>query len=195
MKNIFLISFIFTLIFCKSQQVYPLHTDDKMDLPSGSYFKDLNGELNPYIGLWKGDWNGKTVYLQLKKIKYLSGNVTDPHYIYWDMIVGERKIINADGSISIDRITNFDDLKSEFRGIYKKFDASQSPQIKFYPKNMCGKGANLDVVFLDAGKTQMSLHFSYIPNAISSSCPYYNSVMQGGEFPMNFPVDIVLTKQ
>ncbi|WP_051289127.1 DUF6705 family protein [Chryseobacterium daeguense] len=74
--------------------------DYKDDVPNGAYYKDLNNELDKYVGLWKGNWNGKTVYLELKKVKtFSSGN----NSYYRDRILGERKIISATGSVEIDR--------------------------------------------------------------------------------------------
>ncbi|MDR2206697.1 MAG: hypothetical protein LBE36_11160 [Flavobacteriaceae bacterium] len=46
---------------CLAQE-YPL--DYKDNVPNGAYYKDFNGEMNKYIGLWKGTWDGKTVYLE-----------------------------------------------------------------------------------------------------------------------------------
>jgi len=193
MKKIFSIITILLSSLLFSQQVYSLNANGA-DAPNNSYFKDLNGELNPYIGLWKGNWNGKIVFLELKKQKYFLG--INGKGIYKDMILGERKIVNTNSIIEVDKITNFDNNQfHEFSGIHKKFDSSQSPQLYFAPDNMCGKTANLDVTFLNAAKTQMSLHLIYNPSTIDDTCPYYNSVIQGNDFPINFPKDIVLTKQ
>ncbi|WP_326981196.1 hypothetical protein VUJ46_13080 [Chryseobacterium sp. MYb264] len=61
---------------------------------------------------------------------------------------------------------------------------------------MCNKTANVDITFLDAQKTQMKLHYEYNPHGIDESCPYYNQIMvQGQDWPFNFPKDIILTKQ
>ncbi|SHM87617.1 hypothetical protein SAMN05444360_12030 [Chryseobacterium carnipullorum] len=72
MKKIFSIITILLSSLLFSQQVYSLNANGA-DAPNNSYFKDLNGELNPYIGLWKGNWNGKIVFLELKKQKYFLG--------------------------------------------------------------------------------------------------------------------------
>lgn len=194
MKKIILITFILFSALIYSQQVYPLSTEDKVNFPNGSYFKDLDGELDPYVGLWKGSWNGKTLYLELKKIKHTFDTPNDPHIIYTDRILGERKIIEADGTISIDRITNFDIQKPEFYGINSKFSNPNQKQL-YFVTGVCGITADLDVTFLDTAKTQMSLHFIYRPGYLDESCQYYNSMQQGNEPPLNFPKDIVLTKQ
>ncbi|MDR2206698.1 MAG: hypothetical protein LBE36_11165 [Flavobacteriaceae bacterium] len=39
------------------------------------------------------------------------------NYVYRDMILGERKIIASNGTVEIDRITNFDYESPEFMGI------------------------------------------------------------------------------
>lgn len=192
MKNIFLIVItLFSSLFF-SQQIYPL-TTNVSEVPNGSYIKDLDGEYNLYIGLWKGNWDGKIIYLKFKIVKDSSlGN----HFYYKDRLFGERKIVESNGSISVDRISNFDDNKyHEFSGINKKFSDPSQKQLYFSPNNMCGKTANMDITFLDAAKTQMSLHLIYNPSTIDDSCPHYNSVMQGNDFPINFPKDIVLLKQ
>lgn len=193
MKNIFtIVSLIISLSLYS--QTYPLHTEGKIDKPSGSYFKDLDGELDPYIGLWKGSWNGKILYMKFKKIKHTLDSPNDPHIIFTDRILGERKVIEADGTVSIDRISTFDNQNAEFNGINFKFSDPSQKQF-YFVTGICGKTANLDITFLDAAKTQMSLHLIYNPSTIDDSCPYYNSVMQGNDFPINFPKDIVLIKQ
>ncbi len=193
MKNILLIILVIFSNLTYSQQTYPLHYEGKSDVANGSYFKDLDGELDPYVGLWKGDWNGKTVFLYLKKIKYYNGSNGDGYF--QDRILGERKIIGSNGVVEIDRISNFDLQFPEFTGIDFKFSNPSQSQLYFVPKNMCGKTANLDITFLNPEKTQISLHFIYRPSYIDESCPYFNSVMQGNDYPINFPKDIVLTKQ
>ncbi|SHM87546.1 hypothetical protein SAMN05444360_12027 [Chryseobacterium carnipullorum] len=191
MKKIFSIITILLSSLLFSQQVYSLNANGA-DAPNNSYFKDLNGELDLYVGLWKGNWMGKTLYIQFKKVKYFVG--TNGEGIYQDRILGERKVIEANGIVSIDRIANFDNQKPQFKGINFKFSNPSQKQI-YFVTGICGKTANLDVTFLDNAKTQMSLHLIYNPSTIDDTCPYYNSVIQGNDFPINFPKDIVLTKQ
>ena len=186
MKNIILIIALLSinLISC---QVYPLNDKNKSDVPSGSYFKDLDGELNKYVGLWKANWNGKTIYLELKKIKYQMDN------IYIDRILGERKIIASNGTVEIDRITNFDSQNPEFRGMSKSIKPPGRDRLIFFPRNMCRKQATLDITNFTG--TQMTLHFEYLPSVIDENCVHNAYVDQYGDFPVNFPKDITLTKQ
>ena len=63
----------------------------------------------------------------------------------------------------------------------------------FYPKNMCNKGATLDITNFTG--TQMTLHFEYEPSFYDTNCVHNAYVQQYGDYPMNFPKDITLTKQ
>lgn len=58
--------FIFGIISCKAQQVYPLNTSWD-DVPTGSYFKDLNNELAQFVGTWKANYSDKSITLIITK--------------------------------------------------------------------------------------------------------------------------------
>lgn len=188
MKNIII---IITLILSQLylSQDYPL--DYKDDVPNGAYYKDTYNELNKYVGVWKANWNGKTLYLDLRKLKHKLGNNSD--YVYRDMIMGERKIINSNGTVEIDRISNFGSDGTEFNGIGKSIKPAGRDRLFFYPRNMCRKQATLDITSFTGN--QMTLHFEYLPSAIDENCVHNAYIDQHGDFPINFPKDITLTKQ
>ncbi|MFP3834221.1 DUF6705 family protein [Chryseobacterium sp. SIMBA_028] len=193
MKKIVIILLLACVNLIFAQQVFPLNTP-KVDTPNGAYYKDLDGELNQYVGTWKGNWEGKILFLELRKVKK-KYPLIDGNY-FTDKIVGERKIISSSGMVEVDRIANFDEISSEFSGMFgQKKDYSQK-FLLFQPKDMCNKTANININFINVQKTQMRLEFKYNPNGINESCKYYNDIMvEGKSFPMNFPKDIVLTKQ
>ncbi|WET49900.1 hypothetical protein PYS58_01965 [Chryseobacterium indologenes] len=191
MKNLFLIIVMLLSFSCKAQE-YPLNTDPG-EIPSNAYLKDMNNELDKYVGVWKGSWDGKTLYIQLKKLKHYSSIPGDTHPYYVDVIFGERKVVAADGTIEIDRITNFDEQGPEIRGIFSSLRNGNWKRLYFSPKNMCGKRAALDITSF-AGN-QMTLHFEYMPSIYKEDCIHNAYVEQHGDFPINFPKDIVLTKQ
>ncbi|WP_407485231.1 DUF6705 family protein [Elizabethkingia miricola] len=189
MKQIFLIIIAVVFSTLYNAQEYPLNTSAG-DIPDNAYLKDTNNELNKYVGLWKGTWNGKTLYLDLRKIKtYSKGN----HPFFKDEILGERKIISANGIVEIDRMTNFDTEAPEFRGVGISLKNGNWKRIYFYPKDMCGKQASLDITSFT--ETQMTLHFEYLPSFYDSNCKHNAYVDQYGDFPINFPKDITLTRQ
>jgi len=191
MKNLFLIIITVLSFSCKAQE-YPLNTDPS-DIPNNAYLKDTNNELDKYVGLWKGNWNGKTLYIEFKKIKTYSSIPGDTHPYYKDRILGARKVIAADGTIEIDKITNFSNTEPEFTGISGSLRNGNWKRLYFYPQNMCGKSAALDIT--DFTGTQMTLHLEYMPSIYKEDCIHNNYVDQHGDFPINFPKDIVLTKQ
>ncbi|HBV13799.1 DUF6705 family protein [Chryseobacterium carnipullorum] len=191
MKNIFLIALSIITISCNAQ-IYPLDTSPS-DIPNNAYIKDTNNELDKYVGLWKGIWSGKTLYLELKKVKTSSSIPGDTHPYYKDRIIGERKVIGSNGTVEIDRISNFDNEGAEFSGIGVSLKNANWKRLYFYPKNMCRKTATLDITSFTGN--QMTLHFEYLPSIIDSNCQHNAYVDQYGNFPINFPKDIVLTKQ
>ncbi|WP_223608230.1 DUF6705 family protein [Chryseobacterium sp. OSA05B] len=191
MKNLFLIIITVLSFSCKAQE-YPLNTDPS-DIPNNAYLKDTNNELDKYVGLWKGTWNGKTLYIEFKKLKHYSSIPGDTHPYYTDVIFGERKVISASGTVEVDRITNFDNQGPEIRGIFSSLKNGNWKRLHFSPKNMCGKSAALDIT--DFTGNQMTLHFEYMPSIYKEDCIHNSYVDQHGDFPINFPKDIVLTKQ
>jgi hypothetical protein len=155
----------------------------------------LDGELNQYIGTWQGIWNGKTLYLELRKVK-TRRIANDGTYYDVDKILGERKVVSSIGSIEIDRITNFNENAPEFNGIFGQYTNYTQKYLLFQPKNMCNATANVNIIFTNPQKTQMNLHYEHNPSGINESCQYYNQIMiQGQEWPFNFPKDIILIKQ
>lgn len=194
MKKIVIILLVCFVNSVFAQQVFPLNTP-KVDTPNGAYYKDLDGELNQYVGTWKGNWEGKTLFLQLRKVKK-KYPLNDESYYFSDKIVGERKIISPNGIVEVDRIANFDEELPEFLGLFGQRKDFSQKFLLFQPKDMCTKTANLDINFMDSQKTQMRLQLKYNPHGILESCQYYQQVMvEGKDWPMNFPKDIVLTKQ
>lgn len=188
-------------ISIQAQEVLPLHSD-KMRVSDGSYYKDLNNELNPYIGTWKGSWGDKTIFLELRKIKdpvtSKSGRTT-----YTDRVFGERKIITANGNVIVDRITNFDENNPEFFGPFTSWKDKKTKLLEFHPKDMCTAYVILDINFLNAEKTKLSLSSKSSllslgsPSAFDEGkCSKANDLKQGTNSNiLNFPREIVLVKQ
>ncbi len=173
-------------------QEYPLNTTPS-DVPNNAYIKDMFGELDKYVGLWKGNWNGKIVYIEFKKVKFYNSITGATHTYYSDDIFGERKIISSNGIIEVDRISNFGIDGAEFRGIFKSLKYPGKETISFFPKNMCGKTATIHITSFTTN--QMTLHLEYDPSFWKEDCIHNAYVDQYDDWPINFPKDIVLTKQ
>ncbi|UWX60624.1 hypothetical protein N0B40_19830 [Chryseobacterium oranimense] len=65
-KIVILFILVTSLIACKAQQTYPLNIDFE-EIPQGSYLKDLNDELTPYIGEYKANFEGNEIRLFISK--------------------------------------------------------------------------------------------------------------------------------
>lgn len=101
MKTIFLkIILILVLavntISCKAQQL-PLNTFMK-DIPANAYVKDLNNELNPYIGTYKANYNGHEITLFITKEENRPTKRMNK-YFYRDVLSIKYIVKNSSGVI------------------------------------------------------------------------------------------------
>ncbi|MFT5242980.1 MAG: hypothetical protein ACI8QQ_000904 [Psychroserpens sp.] len=69
MKNTYILILLFTIIFssCKAQNT-PLYRPNP-DLPEGTHFKDLDGNLDNFEGTWKWQSNDSIITIVLQKKK------------------------------------------------------------------------------------------------------------------------------
>jgi hypothetical protein len=66
MKNLILLTFLIISVSCKAQQTYPLNTDFD-EIPTNSYLKDFNNELDPYVGNYTSTYQDKIITLYIIK--------------------------------------------------------------------------------------------------------------------------------
>ena len=75
MKNIVLmLSVVMVTLSVRAQQIVPLerlneYRDSDVEIQEGTYFKDVNGLLNKYIGTWKGIYDKKIYTFTIIKTK------------------------------------------------------------------------------------------------------------------------------
>ena len=184
MKNIFSLFAIFIAIISCSAQTYPLRT--YTELPPGSYLKDTNNELSEYEGIWKGVWNGRVIYLQIKKLNY---NYNTTLKYYSDILIAKFKVTDSNGNILFDNTSLDDSLAKITGGKFKK--SNQKYSLGYVDNDICGLNGFIEIKFTDFTKTQLNWRFNEGSNIITSDCPYYNSP----EFPQPLPKEIILTKQ
>lgn len=92
MKNIIYITiFLLSIISCKAQQVYDI-TQSDFNAKDGRYYKDLNGILTPFIGIWKNSTGNKTFKITLWKEEKC-----DYYGFYMDKIYGDYEMIENEG--------------------------------------------------------------------------------------------------
>jgi len=93
MKNILKYILLFSVLSCKSQitTVVPLSS---YDYPNGAYVKDLDNELNYYVGTWQGILNNKKYIFEFVKFTQHQRGLISEDYYYRDEIKGKLKVID-----------------------------------------------------------------------------------------------------
>lgn len=174
------------IISCKAQ-TYQLRT--YTTVPSGSYIKDLDNELIPYVGKWTAQWNGKNFTIDLKKIKkYFTHLDNNPYYM--DVLIGKFKVMDSSGMVIFDNTSISDDNAKIVGG--KIFDPNSTKySLRYIDPEICGMNGLIMINFTNAAKTQLNWKFSDMTDIISPDCSYYNS----NPFPEPLPKNIVLIKQ
>lgn len=94
MKNIILILSLFVNIINAQTQILPLETKGRRI--EGAYYKDLNNELDPYIGTWEGKVNGNNFKVTFEKVRNEFGGTIR----YWkDRLQGKYEMRDAMGNV------------------------------------------------------------------------------------------------
>ncbi len=86
---------------------------ENSDCPQQYYAKDINNSLSKYIGVWKGEYNGKKY--EIKFNKSLSENFLGYKS---DILKGRLKVSSLDGqTIFFNNLNEIDDEKTNFSGL------------------------------------------------------------------------------
>ncbi|KAB1229800.1 DUF6705 family protein [Chryseobacterium viscerum] len=182
MKNIFLIILLNISVSCMAQ-IYPLRTFT--DIPENAYEKDTNNEFKDYVGIWKGTWNNKTIFLTFKKITNQYDNVFK---YYRDYLIVKFKVIDNNGNILFDNTNLADDKAKIYGGGFKKIHDKYS--LIYSDPDLCHTSGTININFMDSSKTKLDWKYFYRNEVVTVDCPYYNT-----EIPQPLPKEIVLTKQ
>lgn len=186
MKKHFFIILFFICLFYNAQQTFPLRT--YTDVPSNSYIKDLDNELLSYEGTWKGTWNGKTVWVYLKRYKRYFTHLENRPY-YNDVLIGKFKIVDSNGAILFDN-TGLPDSNTKIVGSRFFSIPNVRYDLNYIDPDLCNTTANITINFTDSSKTQLNWVMNFDSNMITSACQYYNTAI-----PDSLPEEIILTKQ
>lgn len=186
MKKTFLFILLIIITACKAQQVYPLRTFT--EIPENSYEKDTNNELQDYVGIWKGTWNNKSIWITLKKVTYKYDNV---YKYYRDYLIGKFIVKDSNGLILFDNTTLTDD-KAKITGIgFRKIDDKYS--FIYIDTDLCAMNGSGRLKFTDNTKTKLEWKYSEGENWIDTDCFYYGWAQD--QRPQPLPNDIILIKQ
>ncbi len=188
MKKAYLILLLGSLSFSKAQQIFPLTTKG-MELPPNSYIKDTDNQLPDFEGNWKGDWNGKTLILNLKKVKYhdiLSQK--NPYDI--DLLFGKFQVKEKNGNILFDNLA-LEDKYSKIQGTH--INPSGKYELLYLDPDLCNKVGILMIGFNNPSKKELKLRYKDYTQNLDPACFYYGKPLD--QQPEPLPKEIILTKQ
>ncbi len=101
MKNIILIALIIVTFACKAQSPIIDIADRQTELVDGAYLKDVNNELDKFVGTWLYTNGNTSLTITFQK------KVQVQSRFYSDILVGEYKYIE-NGIEKINTLPNFD---------------------------------------------------------------------------------------
>lgn len=185
MKNIFLLIIFITSISCKAQ-IYPLRTYS--EVPANAYIKDLDNELPPYEGTWKGTWDGKTIFLYIKKVKTYFNHLENKPY-YNDILKAKFKILDSNNLVLFDN-TFLTDENSKITGNRFFSIPHNRYMLTYNDPDLCNTSGTINISFTDSTKTKLNWNYYYRNEIETVDCQYYNMGI-----PQPLPEEIILTKQ
>ncbi|PZP41814.1 MAG: hypothetical protein DI598_17790 [Pseudopedobacter saltans] len=162
---------------CKAQQEYPLNSN-LFELPQNSYFKDLNNELNPYVGTYKASFNGKqiTLYITKETKKYFD---RISYKFYKDVLSVRYTVQNSSGQILQSTQNQNFTPDQVLHTIYSVVVTNNNVSFTYGGTN-CSVG-NGSIILKKLNNTQLS--WSYYPN---------DMVFVGNQCPSNLDITIYL---
>ena len=185
-NKILIFSWIFiNMLSCKAQTL-PLNTPLK-DIPANAYIKDLNNELNPYIGIYKANYQGNEITLYINKVENKLEKSAHKNY-YLDVLNVQYIVKNSSGNVLQDT-KNSNPSNIELYSIKTK--PSQNTIIFYYGGTNCGVGWG-DIYLQKVNANQIS--WEYRPDDIiidNNRCPV------GTDINIYLPQtkDLIFTKQ
>jgi hypothetical protein len=135
--------------------------------PDVTYIKDINNSLNKYVGIWKGNFNGKTY--EFKFIKQLNFGVEDD--FRWDRLIGRIRIKDGNGAILYNTFNEIDDNNTKFKGDNFQPDL-EAYKVYFVGNSACVEYGDVYLRIYPSTPNQMTVFF-HPDNDISEegSCP------------------------
>ncbi|PKF74681.1 DUF6705 family protein [Chryseobacterium sp. PMSZPI] len=159
MKSRLVILGVFAVFSCKAQQIFPLNTFPEK-IPVGSYIKDLNNELNPFVGIWIGHYNGKSVKLEIVKQEHRSFRLPNLLDVYYqDALIVKFEVKDSNNNLLQSNSTTQHEYDKNFiASMYLKNDTVNL----YYTGTNCGVGWGT-INLKKLSDNQIS--WSYYPNS------------------------------
>lgn len=187
---------ILTVLSCKSQvtSIAPLN-GLSFENPNGTYFKDLNNELDYYVGKWEGILNNKKYIFEFVKFtQHLRSydGTTNGRYHYEDELKGKLKVVDLQtNQVLYDNLnaTNYDDYL--ILGLAKK-NGMFSFRYRGKPEH-CYLLAEFHLRRINGQPNQLTYCYFTLQSYRDNECFNYQNIY---DIPIFLPkADLILTKQ
>ena len=186
--------FILLSIHIQAQTEVSLRADYG-DYPEGTYYKDLNNELNQFVGTWIYRNGSKKYTINFKKLIKEEFN-WGPHY-YKDMLIGGYKLEVNNQIIYNSILTLYEYYEAPLRGI--GFVKNQNKYIITFedPLN-CDISGNVKIEKDPSNINQLiwKMYREFEMNPNFEKCPYLHDIDETSTFgdTMSLPYEMILTK-
>ncbi|MGD1319905.1 DUF6705 family protein [Chryseobacterium sp. 2R14A] len=173
---------------CRAQQL-PLNTLMK-DIPVNAHVKDLNNELNPYIGTYKANYQGNEITLYITKEEDRPTKLMNKNF--YNDVLSIRYIVKNSSGIILQNTQNMSLDDQSYFNILSIGTIPSSGSIAFiYDGTNCGIGWG-DIHLKKINNNQIS--WKYLPDSLvidEATCP------TGTDKKVYLPVtkDLIFTKQ
>lgn len=168
----------------ESNTIKPLETFLTSSVQDGDYFKDVNNLLEPFTGVWTGNYDNNVLEIEINKLEhqYLLG-------MYEDKLIIHYKITNAAGEVLINTFNDAPKMKRYMKGI--GFADETNTYIASYVGELvnCNQKGRAVLKMLENGQ----MRFWIIPDhdIIDNDCPKGNIHIM----PTSHDTAVILTKQ
>lgn len=157
MKNIFATILLFLVMAsCKAQQVLPL-SSSAFNAPNNSYFKDLNNELDFYVGTWEANFQGKTILLKVTKELKVPFEIWDKNN-FKDRLLVRYEVKNNNGTILESSLNN--DFSNKVKLLIEGSEIENDLATLIFAGGNCSVGIG-NITFKKINNTQF--YWSYYP--------------------------------
>jgi hypothetical protein len=169
MKIFLFFTVLIISISCKSQNIYPLGTHT---VPNGSYVKDLNNELDPYVGTWIANYNGKKITLYLTKEINRSFKQPDLVSTYFsDALIIKYSIDDFSSGLALHVADNFSSTDETSKDFISSFAVRSIGVKSYYTGTNCGVGYG-EIILKLLNATQFNWRFQPWSSTLTTeNCP------------------------
>ena len=187
------IIYIFTLLqsVIGFSQILPLN-QSPFERPNGCYIKDLNNDLQPYVGTWETTWDNKKFSITIEKVtQHLYTRPNGDSY-YKDFLIGKYLVTNLSNNVVIESTLNISNVNDVT--LYSVTSGANSKIIFLYKESApCYNRAEITLERNSSNSNVLEYSFNQFHSdwLKSPQCTYSKQV----DIPVAIPkITMILTK-